>query len=421
MSTPKMKKNVLKDYQLILLRRRLLYLRKVQKGTDRKSSAAARHKYNYLLKTLRTCFSIRLVNYKIKGTLSPVDGKAFNALLQPALSNEEFLGVEVPKPDQSSMAWFAKRARRMYRETRLSVMKTRIKEECMRRDKPFVLFWTLTLDESRAVRKLDFFQSEYFKSFKRRLRRNLEDFSYCAVLEGGDNNPHCHMVVFASELPRGWEIDPNLGQAIANKREVSAAKAWWPHGFNQPKICRMYRGDRWATEGHQWPSENGERLVARGPAGVASYMSKYLTKERGTYRIHYSRGFGQWKTKEVLAKMPTKLLRPLNQGLNLPVQSRIPSMRTIVALSRKERLKRITISRRESLVRLSTNTEKKANLWYAIFANLLRIRESSDKRLSLYSTVAALAESFRPAGSRIRESMALFTRLYREETDYASI
>ena len=200
----------------------------------------------------------------------------------------------------------------------------------------FTIFDTLTIRENaEGVRKESFFQGEQFREFislarlmvakaifpemTARQRRQVpasDYFRWASVIEGGDDNPHVHVLLFMADIPPGWKTDPNRGLSIPNKRLCKPMQSLWAWGFSLPKIFRIDgQYDAWARCGHVWPSVKGkngwEPMADYGPVGAGSYVAKYAGKEMrckdGTTirRIRKSILFGQATMAKAVSDLPT--------------------------------------------------------------------------------------------------------------------
>lgn len=239
----------------------------------------------------------------------------------------------------------------------------------------FIVFDTLTIDPKRYVRTVDFWTQPHWLDYRKKVKelvgqasypdittRHLEKVStsdyltYCAVLEGGNANPHCHIIWFMKNIPDSWRFDPNRGLVATRSALVYPMKALWPCGWSLPKAFRMAKDDGWGRIGWSWPGA----LVPQGPASVGSYLLKYVTKElscRNTYkageislrRVRRSTKLGERELDEVMNHMTLEELSFLSQEPpdGLPLVLRAPSPGLIVPPMRllRQKLRDVTFSK----------------------------------------------------------------------------
>ena len=203
----------------------------------------------------------------------------------------------------------------------------------------FTIFDTLTIRENaEGVRKESFFQGDQFRDFislarllvakavypelTARQRRQVpasDYFRWASVIEGGDDNPHVHVLVFMADIPSGWKCDPNRGLSVPRNRLCKPMMSLWAWGFSLPKIFRIdSRFDAWARCGHVWPCVKGKDgyspMADYGPVGAGSYVAKYAGKEmrckdgKTIRRIRKSILFGQTTMAKAVADLATSEL-----------------------------------------------------------------------------------------------------------------
>lgn len=131
------------------------------------------------------------------------------------------------------------------------------------------------------------------------VRRKTDMHTYCAVVEAGELNGrlHIHVVHAFSHLPYG-AADPNIGAAIAHRRELQCLKSAWRYGHSTPIAVRVDGTDPYSDLGWVWPLKWDDATSSYQPydakpiGAVAAYLSKYLMKTLGNERLK-----GQWRTK----------------------------------------------------------------------------------------------------------------------------
>ena len=182
--------------------------------------------------------------------------------------------------------------------------------------------------------------------------------TYCAVVERGDGageRLHIH-VVHAFKKPPDCVTDPNSGEFIPYKREISGFKRYWNSGWSTPITVRLSRNDAYAKLGHKWPVEpdgnNSWRWIDTSEVGaVAGYMADYLVqgyqhKEKGPWRTKTSRQLGKVILARPLRGMSLETIKYLTtiqttNGLIPKIAHKEISPRIIRLLSLKELLSRM--------------------------------------------------------------------------------
>lgn len=373
-----------KRYQLELIRRRLRFIHRVlheDYGEIKRASMlnALEARLLGLLSALRTYgVAVRWIRgvsdvpFRFE-YVEPSETEGLNDVLKPALKNVEFwqlthdfkrVGVDDGLP-QAFDRW----SRKLYLARRKAELRYRVECEAERatRENRFSIFVTLTINPEFAPRKTETFRSERWKSLTKRLRRTLPGLSYSAVVEGDESNPHIHILLFCDDVPKNWKHDPNKGRAVPNYREIKEAELFWKYGYSSWKIFRLGKRDAWRSLGHVWPvGSDGNPARALDYRAAGSYIAKYLTKEgEGVHRTRTSRGFGLWKIRKVLKKMPTPYLRPLTLTLGRKRRNPLPL---------------------NSLTRLNANAERERRIWNSR-PTLLHRRLLIRKKPNLYSLI----------------------------------
>ena len=164
----------------------------------------------------------------------------------------------------------------------------------------------------------------YIEAFKRKILQNYHSrslettcHSYCAVVERGGNTGrlHFHVLHLCKSLPRGSR-DPNKGRHTPNYREIAAIKPIWRYGFAVPIAVRFSSSDIYGRDGWRWPVElKGSNYVAvkpSTPAALATYLGKYLTKQKKDeykWRTRQSQNFGKKIIQEAISLMSTTTIK----------------------------------------------------------------------------------------------------------------
>jgi len=183
--------------------------------------------------------------------------------------------------------------------------------ECLEahRDDWYVVFDTLTYDPSRFnddefrleivkwIKKLRYQVGMRVYGTKANVRKNVtaDYFRYCLVFEHHKSGRlHAHAIYFMRDLPVGTQyVDPNeKNRARPNRLQPVGFPR--PHfGFSNPIAVRFAGYDVWGQLGWSWPlDKTGVPRKPSSPVALARYLTKYISKERGTSRCRMSQNFG---------------------------------------------------------------------------------------------------------------------------------
>lgn len=187
----------------------------------------------------------------------------------------------------------------------------------------FAVFNTLTV-ENRHYDEVFRQGSNCFRMEMARLKKAVKEaggedayFAYLTIAEeGGETGRmHLHQLVIVSDLPKGCS-DPNPFAGGVN-REINAWKRFWRYGHSRP-IAVRWAGDSYGQKlGWRWPCKKNQdgvlEPIASSGGRLASYLVKYLTKQKGErwkrqLRTRMTRKFGMQKILETVAKAETKTL-----------------------------------------------------------------------------------------------------------------
>lgn len=161
---------------------------------------------------------------------------------------------------------------------------------------------------------LDYTRKQIRKAVGAKSRTSTTNYcTYFACLEPHESGElHIHVVWTAKKIPEHWR-DPMRGPRDY-RREVHEAKQAWPWGWSWPRPIRFNRTDAWGQLGWYWPmakNQRGPQKPAK-PQHIASYIAKYLTKERTvSWRTRLSQNWGTKLIKEAFSKLSREQLHLL--------------------------------------------------------------------------------------------------------------
>lgn len=322
-------------------------------------------------------------------------------------TEEELAEIELVDPD------FVKRYRfeqalldecaTMAKEKRKNDLSFRLLMEAERRTRQgwFVVFNTLTFTNDRDPEYV-FRQgwSKYLEKFdsavgaavhgsrrKAHEARKTPDGAYhshFAVVERGGRTGrlHLHVLHFCKRLPEGC-VDPNSGCVAGKRRIIDHLRSYWPYGMVQAPIAvRFSYDDAYGRIGWTWPV--GAR--AGSPGTICGYLTKYIHKEydapattfggKRAWRTKMSHDFGLYPVKDLMTRLPEKILLGLSQLEMTTEEMRLAGRKIPVSTLRKYAL-------REYLLRL-TQWSKVSFLGKLKPADgiLKRLRDSAAETLS---------------------------------------
>lgn len=245
--------------------------------------------------------------------------------------------------------------------------------------------------------------------------------SYFAVVEEGGQfgRLHIHVLHLFSHLPLNWS-DPNIGRNIPDRREISAVRGLWPHGFSSPIAVRYSPSDAFGRSHWRWPIDRRTQqgLLAKSPLATAGYMTKYVTKsyvspKRRTYlwRVRKSRLLGRQILKEILSPLSIKTLMIISTQQTF--RPRINNGEIPPSLLRQEALLRLQdLSSSISLSELIIDASPQQSLLQRSRALIQTKQPSSSPSITSIVTPAFPSEDISEAHEQLRLSILSVERQF---------
>ncbi len=273
----------------------------------------------------------------------------------------------------STLSWILDYLSESAKESSIQITKERLRLEFYDKvnKKWFMVFSTLTVDPeyyNEVFRKGSDCWRNYIRTIERKVAKSCygsyrkakgkEYFKYFAVVEeGGETDRlHIHVVMFMKHHIE--MIDPNIGLAIPDKREIKCLCHLWQYGFSTHTPVRFNNSDAWGLLQWRWSVQYNEETNNYQPIDnstigkMQGYLIKYVMKSKKiklegevySWKIKMTKDLGKTQLIQVIQKLNNKELTTLIAPRAYPDQIKvydepIPS-KLVRSIAVKELMKR---------------------------------------------------------------------------------